>query len=122
MITEKIKKLNTRDIYSVLLFVLSKMGDIPTQSTLSELIYILDQSSLLKLCEYYGGTTITIPTIEELEVLAYCLLVYNDVILEHKELEATLKGLPVESNILKKIREQYIEVCEVLENYEFVTR
>jgi hypothetical protein len=122
MITESIKKLSTRDIYSILLFVLFKIKEIPSQSTLSELIYILDQSSLLKLCEYYGGQTIRIPTIEELEILTYCLLIYNDVSLEGKDFETVLKSLPVESGLLKKIRLSYIEFKEVLDNYEFISR
>ena len=122
MITESIKKLKTRDIYSILLFVLFKITEIPEQSTLSELAYILDQQSLLKLCEYFGGTTITIPTIEDLEILTYCLLVYNDVVVEKQDFETVLGKLPVESNVLKKIRAQYIEMQEVLDKYEFVER
>lgn len=122
MITESLKKLSTRDIYSVLLFVLFKMKEIPEQSTLSELIYILDQQSLLKLCEYFGGTTISIPTIEDLEILTYCLLVYNDVVFEKKEPESVFKNLPVDSNVLKKIRSQYIRVSEILSEYEFIQR
>lgn len=122
MITESLKKLSTRDIYSVLLFVLFKMKEIPEQSTLSELIYILDQQSLLKLCEYFGGTTISIPTIEDLEILTYCLLVYNDVVFEKKEIESVFKSLPVDSNVLKKIRSQYIRVSEILSEYEFIQR
>ena len=69
MITDNLKRLNTLDIYSTILFVLFKTQNIPSQSTLSELVYILDKNSLLKLCEFYGGQTITIPTIEDLEIL-----------------------------------------------------
>lgn len=122
MITETIKQLNEKDIYSILLFVLYKMQNLPGQGTLSELIYILDKNSLLKLCEYYGGQNITIPTIEELEILTYCLIVYNDVILEHGDLDATLKKLPVKSYQLKQIKEKYIEVAKILDEYEFTAR
>ena len=122
MITESIKKLSTRDIYSILLFVLFKTTELPEQSTLSELAYILDQQSLLKLCEYFGGTTITIPTIEDLEVLTYCLLVYNDVVVEKQDLNTVLSKLPVESNLVKKIRAKYLDMVKVLDEYEFVER
>jgi len=122
MITDNLKRLNTRDIYSMLLFVLFKMQQIPGQSTLSELIYILDKESVLKLCEFYGGQTITIPTIEDLEILVYCLIVYNDVVLEKQDLEKVLKKLPVETHVLKKIKTKYIEVAETLEEYEFFSR
>lgn len=122
MITQNIKKLNTTDIYSTLLFVLYKIKDIPNYGTLSELVYILDKQNLLKLCEYFGGMTITIPTIDELEVLTYCLIVYNAVALEGKDYEKTLKELPVESHVLKQIRQMYIDVQKVLDEYTIVSR
>lgn len=122
MITDNLKRLNTRDIYSVLLFVLFKLQKLPSQSTLSELIYILDKNSMLKLCEYYGGQTITIPTIEDLEILTYCLIVYNDVVVEHNDFDKVIKNLPVEAHMVKKIKEKYIEVAEIMDDYEFFQR
>lgn len=122
MITDNLKRLNTLDIYSTLLFVLFKTQNIPSQSTLSELVYILDKNSLLKLCEFYGGQTITIPTIEDLEILTYCLIVYNDVELEKQDFEKVLKKLPVEAHILKQVRAKYAEVARIMDDYEFFQR
>lgn len=122
MITDNLKRLNTLDIYSTLLFVLFKTQSIPSQSTLSELVYILDKNSLLKLCEFYGGQTITIPTIEDLEILTYCLIVYNDVELEKQDFEKVLKKLPVEAHILKQVRAKYAEVARIMDEYEFFQR
>jgi len=65
------------DIYSLILFALFKLRDIPDYLVLSELIYVLDKDSMLKLCEYFGGTTIHIPTIDELESILYSLLLYQ---------------------------------------------
>ena len=58
-----------------------KIKDLPEYSTLSELAYILDKKSLLKLCEYFGGITMTIPTIEDLENLTKSLLLNFSLIL-----------------------------------------
>ena len=77
MITENLKKLRTTDIYSLVLFALYKMRDIPDYRVLSELVYILDRDSLLRLCEYFGGNTIQIPTLDDLQVVLYCLLLYE---------------------------------------------
>ena len=118
MIDQSIKKLNTTDIYSVLLFVLYKIKDLPEYSTLSEMVYLFDKHNLLKFIEYFGGRTITVPTIDELEILTYCLVVYNAVNFEHKDYEETLKELPVESFMLKKIRQMYIDVQRTLDEYE----
>jgi len=122
MITDNLKRLNTLDIYSTILFVLFKTQNIPSQSTLSELVYILDKNSLLKLCEFYGGQTITIPTIEDLEILTYCLIVYNDVEFEKQDFEKVLKKLPVEAHILKQVRAKYAEVARIMDEYEFFQR
>lgn len=122
MITDNLKRLNTLDIYSTLMFVLFKTQEIPSQATLSELVYILDKNSLLKLCEYYGGQTITIPTIEDLEILTYCLIVYNDVEIEHQDFDKVIKKLPVEAHVLKQVKNKYAEVARIMDEYEFFQR
>ena len=76
-IKEEVNKLKSQDIYSLMLFALFKLKDVPEYSSLSELVYILDKDSLLKLCEYFGGMTIKIPTIKELESMVYLLLLYQ---------------------------------------------
>ena len=63
----ELRKLKTKDVYSLILFILYKLKEDPKYSTLSELAYILDKDSLLNLCQYYGGLTITIPTIAEID-------------------------------------------------------
>ena len=74
--TQELNNLKSQDIYSLILFALYKLREIPEYSTLSELAYIVDKENLLKLCEYFGGTTIHIPTIDELESILYSLLLY----------------------------------------------
>lgn len=121
MITENLKKLNTIDIYSLILFVMYKMRDIPEFRTLSELVYIFDRSSFIKLCEYFGGKTIKIPTLDELEVVLYCLLIYEDV-KAGADFEQRLNSLPVPAQTKKDISDTYAEMAEVLREYEFVPR
>lgn len=122
MISDNLKKLNTTDIYSMLLFAVFNIQKIPGYAVLSELVYILDKNNLLKLCEYFGGQTITIPTIDELEILIYCLVIYNDVVIEKRDFDKVIKSLPVESYLLKQIKEKYFELKEVLDTYEFIPR
>lgn len=68
--------LRDKDIYSLVMFALFKLRDIPEYSSLSELAYVLDRENMLKLCEYFGGLTIRIPTIDELESILYSLVLY----------------------------------------------
>ena len=66
-----------KDIYSLCLFVLYKLTDIPEYTTLSELSYILDKDNMLKFCQYFGGSVIRVPTISELESTMSLLLLYH---------------------------------------------
>ena len=83
-IKQELEKLKAPDLWSLMLFVLYKVRDIPEYSSLSELAYVLDEKNMLRLCEYFGGTTITIPTIDEMEKMIYGLLLYYYV--EHQNL------------------------------------
>ena len=102
-------------------FVMYKMRDIPEYRTLSELVYIFDKPSFLRLCEYFGGKTIKIPTLDELEVVLYCLLIYEDV-RAGADFEKRLNELPVTAQTKKDIEKAYGEMAEVLRDYEFVSR
>ena len=89
-IKRELDNLTEADIYSLMLFALYKTNELPEYSSLSQLSYILDKDNLLKLCEYFGGTTIRIPTVSELELLLNSLLVYQLVDIEkqnYKRLE-----------------------------------
>lgn len=55
MIRNNIENLKQTDFYSLLLFSLFKMTDIPEYSSISQLAYVLDRENLLNLCEYFGG-------------------------------------------------------------------
>ena len=61
---KELDNLKMTDTFSLILFVLYKIRDVKEYSTLSELAYILDKDALLNLCEYFGGMSIKIPTIE----------------------------------------------------------
>jgi hypothetical protein len=119
-IKEEVNKLKSQDIYSLMLFALFKLKDVPEYSSLSELVYILDKGSLLKLCEYFGGMTIKIPTIKELESMVYLLLLYQYVNVENIEYSEAVKLIGIESSKLRQIKSQYAEMCKILDQYDFV--
>ena len=112
-IKSELEELTTSDIYSLMLFVLFKSTQIPQYSSLSQLAYILDKDSLLKLCEFYGGLTIQIPTISQLEDLLNGLLIYQLVDIEHKNIDE------ISDKFDKKDLSAYSHIKEVLKNYKF---
>ena len=120
-IKEELQKLKEPDLWSLLLFALFKLKDIPEYSSISELSYILDRKNMLKLCEYYGGSTIRIPTIEELEEMIYGLSVYQQVNIEGKQLEDVLSSLS-DAVELKSVKQAYSKIRDTLSNYDLTAR
>lgn len=122
MTNTDIKTLKDTDCYSLILFCLYKLIDVPEYSSLSELVYVLDKQNLLNLCEYFGGQTITIPTIDELEALTYALLLYQYVNVEKKDYTESLELIGNDSKDLRLVKKSYTKLCEIIEKYSFIPR
>jgi hypothetical protein len=74
---------------------------------------------MLKLCEFYGGTTIRIPTIAELEVLLSALLVYQLVDIENESLDKVLDDMKIKTGSSTEIKRHYYNIKSILSNYNF---
>lgn len=122
MTNGQIKLLKETDVYTVILFALYALMPIPEYSSISELAYVLDKQNLLNLCEYFGGQTITIPTIDELETLTYSLLLYQYVNVEGRDYDEAVELIGHESKDLRRVKKYYTKLCEVLKNYTFIPR
>lgn len=121
-IKDELKKLKQIDLWSLMLFVLYNFQKIPEYSSLSELAYILDQKNFLKLCEYFGGQTITIPTIDQLEETIYAMLLYQYIDIEKIEEKEAISLLRVDKSKEKMIKNSYRALKYVLSNYEISSR
>ena len=118
-IHDALSRLTKPDIYSLMLFVLFKLKDTNEYSSLSQLSYILDKDSLLKLCEFYGGTTITIPTIEDLVAVFNALLLYQEVNIEKQDFDKMIDKRDLQRPEKRKLLDCYDVVVDVLKNYDF---
>lgn len=121
-IREELTKLKDVDVYSLILFVLFKARNVPELASLSELVYILDKDNLLKLCEYFGGQTITIPTITELEELVYSLVLYQYVDIDGMPYEEAIKIIGHKRVELRTVKSNYTKLKQVLDTYRFTPR
>lgn len=121
-IKEELEKLKTTDLFSLLLFVLYKIRDIDEYSTISELAYVLDKQNLLNLCEYFGGITIRIPTIDELESIINSLLIYQYVNIDGYTYNEAVSKIGFDSYQLRKVKKDYNKIVNILDNYSFPTR
>lgn len=91
--------------FQYLLQLLPPLENTPEFANLPELFSIIGARSLIKLCKYAGGETITIPTLEQLCRDIEALQWYYDVYISKKksagEIPANLYDL------VSKIREVY---------------
>lgn len=118
-IKPKLDELKSTDIYSMILFALYKLKEIPEYSTLSELVYILNKESLMNLLNYFGGLTITIPTQNELKVVVNALLLYQFIQLENKDINEAIKLLDIDESLIKEVKLTYFKLSEILDKYDF---
>ena len=119
MINDELLNLKEVDIYSLAMFALYKLVDVPEYSSISELPYILDKQNMLRLCDYFGGRTIKIPTTEELYSLMNILLLYQYVNIDHKDYKEAIELIGFDSKDLRKVKTVYTKLCSVLKNYKF---
>ena len=117
-IVESLNALSKTDIYSLMLFTLYKMQDLPEYSTLSELCYILDGDNLSKFLSYFGGMTIKVPTLREMRLLVQALLLYQYVNIEEGDYNDALKALADEFSE-EEIKTVYDKIVEVIRDYDF---
>lgn len=107
------------DIYSLAMFTLYKLVDIPEYSILSELPYILDKKSLLKFCNYFGGRTIKVPTLYELNSILHLILLYQYVKFDGIPYEDAVIQIGYKSSELRKVKSSYNMLCDILDKYNF---
>lgn len=118
-IKTELENLKEKDIYSLMLFALYKVNDLPEYSALSQLAYILDKDNLLRLCEFYGGLTIKIPTVAELESLIYGLLMFQQIDIEHKEYRKVYDSLKLKEIDANHVKDTYFLLKKLLSEYKF---
>lgn len=118
-IIKALEELDKKDIYSLILFCLYKLKNNPNYSTLSELIYVLDNENFIKFINYYGGQTITIPTINDLNNILTSLLALEDLENSDLNLDVILKKLDVKISDKKQVAQNMQVLKELLNDYDF---
>ena len=91
--------------FSYLLGLMEPLYGIPQYAWLPELFSIVGHESLIKLCKYAGGETITIPTLDQLNTSVEALQNFYDVYISRKK---PLESVPNDLlDIVYKIRAIY---------------
>ena len=123
-INKKIESLKTKDVYSILMFLLFRAEEIPEYAVLSRLAYVLDKEVLLSLCELFGGMTIKIPTMDDLEKLLTAMTMYSRIDLDKEDKEIVFDEVTekYKNNIPPStIIKLYEQLHDIMENYHVST-
>jgi hypothetical protein len=117
-IKANLNSLHLSDIYSLILFILYKLQDVPEYAVLSELCYLLDGNNLTRLLTYFAGRTIKIPTEEEFALMSSALLLYQYVNVDGKSLteaQANLGDLTPKQR--DKVTDIYLKILPIMSQY-----
>lgn len=113
--------LNNDDAYSLALFTLYKLSD-SNYATLCEMPYIIDKASLLRFLRYFGGQTITIPTVEELSNTVRLMVAYQSRIVRKEPLYIAMKkaGIKYTNEQIPEIKRKLVELDSIISVYNRV--
>lgn len=117
-IKANLDSLQLSDTYSLMLFILYKLQDIPDYAALSELCYLLDGSNLTRLLTYFSGRTLKVPTADEFATLSKALLLYQYVNVNGDSLvdaEAKLEDITPKQK--ERILNLYVQLIPLMQQY-----
>ena len=117
-IKTNLSTLHLSDIYSLMLFIIYKIQDVPEYAVLSELCYLLDGANLTRLLTYFAGKTIRIPTEEEFATMVNALLLYQYINIEKNTLvDAQARLEDVTPKQMEKITDLYLKILPIMKQY-----
>ena len=113
-----INNLHLSDIYSLMLFVLFKVQEIPEYAVTSELCYLLDGANMTRLLTYFAGRTITFPTESDMTVVTNALLMYQYINIDGETFVSALNKLEKLTKKEKdKVTELYVQLLPIMKQY-----
>lgn len=113
-ILDSLNKLQEKDVYSMLLYVLYRLKEDDRYSTLSSLMWALDKESLLNFLTIFEGVEMKVPRIVDLKMVVASLQVYQLVNMEHKSLEDALDEVKSEEIDIDELKESYLKTSKIL--------
>ena len=117
-IKKNLNNLHLSDIYSLMLFVLYKVQEVPEYAVTSELCYLLDGANMTRLLTYFAGKTITFPTESEMSVVANALLLYQYINVDGETFVAAQNKLgKLTRKEQDKVTELYVKMLPIMKQY-----
>lgn len=115
-------KLTQPDVYSLICELLYVLKDNPKYSTISELAFILERESFIKFIKYFGGTTITVPTLDEFKEVIRLLLLYQAVEIDKLPWRKALEDAGIELEQSRSAQRKLALLKKALNDYRLGDR
>lgn len=117
-IKKNLNNLHLSDIYSLMLFILYKVQEIPEYAVTSELCYLLDGANMTRLLTYFAGKTVTFPTESEMTVVTNALLMYQYINIDGETFTAAQNKLgKLSKKEQEEVTELYVKLLPVMKQY-----
>ena len=117
-IKKNLNNLHLSDIYSLMLFVLYKVQEIPEYAVTSELCYLLDGANMTRLLIYFAGKTVTFPTESEMTVVTNALLMYQYINIDGETFTAAQNKLgKLSKKEQEEVTELYVQLLPIMKQY-----
>lgn len=86
-----LEALERKDVYSLLLFALYRLRNVPEYATLSELAFVLNHDDLPRFLKVFAGATLKVPSMKDLETAMAGLLAVQAADVEGKPLATAIR-------------------------------
>ena len=117
-IKKSLNNLHLSDIYSLMLFILFKVQEIPEYAVTSELCYLLDGANMTRLLTYFAGRTVTFPTEAEMAIVTNALLMYQYINIDGETFTAAQNKLgDLTKKEKDKVTELYVKMLPIMKQY-----
>lgn len=117
-IKKNLNNLHLSDIYSLMLFILYKVQEIPEYAVTSELCYLLDGANMTRLLTYFAGKTVTFPTESEMAIVSNALLMYQYINIDGETFTSAQNKLEKLTKKEKdRVTELYIQLLPIMKQY-----
>ena len=117
-IKKNLNSLHLSDIYSLMLFILFKVQDIPEYAVTSELCYLLDGANMTRLLTYFAGKTVTFPTESEMTIVTNALLMYQYINIDGETFTSAQNKLgDLTKKEKDKVTELYVQLLPIMKQY-----
>ena len=117
-IKQNLNNLHLSDIYSLMLFILFKVQEIPEYAVTSELCYLLDGANMTRLLTYFAGKTVTFPTEAEMAIVTNALLMYQYINIDGETFTMAQSKLgDLTKKEKDKVTELYVKILPIMKQY-----